>query len=102
MPIAPTKKEALQIIRRCVAEDRFLRSGEFPRRLAERDYTIADVYRVLNVGKVERALVWREDCQDFEARIKGRTSDGRLTRVVAGISENRNDVVLVTIIDLDR
>jgi len=102
MAVPPSKDEALKILQTSLEQDRFLQADEFRQRLKQRQYTIHDVYRVLNVGRIEKALKWREDHGNFEVRVLGRTADGRLTRVVLAISKNKKYVLLVTVIDLTK
>ncbi|MCB1048760.1 MAG: hypothetical protein KDC10_16335 [Calditrichaeota bacterium] len=101
MAVPPTMAEALSAIRRCLDEDRLLQTNELRERLWQRGYTIHDVHRIIRIGRVEQAIRWREDHSNFEVRIKARTLDGRLTRVVLGLSESTLYGLLVTVIDLD-
>ena len=95
-----TRQEAIEIIDHILADRASLiTTGHFRDRLIEQDYIISDARKILRERNIEREPERNEERDNYEVRMRGRSSDGRDTRLVLGLKERGNNVY-VTITDI--
>ena len=84
-----TKSEALAILDDILAGRAIVaRTDHFKEQLRQRRYSMQDVKVILGEKDIERAPLYIEQEGSFEVRLRGRTDDGRLTRLVLGLRLN--------------
>ncbi len=96
-----TRQEAVKIIDQILAGDALIfRARHFTDRLIEQDYIMSDARKLLRERNIEREPEHSDEDDSYEVRLRGRSSDGRDTRLVLGLRERGNNVY-VTIIDIE-
>ena len=93
-------EEALVIIQKIAKRELGLwRSQHFNDMLEEREYTIADVWKLLKSGKLDGRPRPDRKHGNHQIRLIGRCLDGRQTRLVVGLWST-GPCVLISIVDL--
>lgn len=96
----PKLNNLLEGVARCLDEDRYDVSNHARSRMAEREVDLPDVIYALRHGRHERRKDrYDEDYSDWNYAIRGDTIDARRLRLVVTFPD---DMLLVTVIDLDR
>ena len=96
-----TRAEALRIVDDIRAgRARIVHTEHFTKRLLSRGYDIQDVQMILGQRRIERTPCYDEKRNNYKVTLRGRSDDGRDTRLVLGLRLNGPNTY-VTIVDLE-
>lgn len=100
----PKAKNILKIVRDALRHSRYVFSKHAFTRRNERNISYGDVLYVLENGwREEKKDEWKEEFQDWNYAIRGKTKDGVRVRISVAVQELKDGtfVVIVTVINLD-
>lgn len=70
-------------------------------RQRERRVTAGEVHKILRCGAVVNAPHWDTKFNNWVCEVEGPDQDGRFVRVVVGIREDKPQIAIITVVDLD-